>query len=118
VRAKLLKLRVGSGLKRQFERFASSGGGNLTLPQLKQALLHLGLDLNPTELKVLFSRLDSNASGKIRCTMSLYCDQELPVTPVSSFVLQLCGVGGVSVWTTTSDFVSLEVVRKVKLTGT
>jgi Ca2+-binding EF-hand superfamily protein len=65
VRTKLLKLRVGTGLKRQFERFNTSGSGTLTLPQLKQALRHLGLDLTPTELKVLFAKVDSSGSGKI-----------------------------------------------------
>ena len=71
VREKLLRLRVGSGLRRQFDRFDTANRGSLDVHQLRQALLYLGVDLTSQELRALFDKLDSNASGRIRCVLFL-----------------------------------------------
>ena len=70
VREKLLKLRVGTGLKRQFERFDTLRTGSLNITQLRQALAHLGVELTSQELRVIFDNIDSNGSGGIRCVFA------------------------------------------------
>ena len=65
VRQKLLRLRVGPDLRRQFSRFDTTGAGVLTPKQLRQALESLGIAITSQELRHLVARLDSNSSGRI-----------------------------------------------------
>ncbi len=65
LRNKLMRLRVGPDLRRQFQRFDTSGAGALTPAQLRKVLLYLGMELSSLELRQLVAKLDSNRTGRI-----------------------------------------------------
>jgi calmodulin len=52
-------------LRNSFEMFDKDGDGRLTLPDLKRAMLYLGLDPTHSQVKRMFKKIDSNNDGKI-----------------------------------------------------
>lgn len=65
VRQQMLRMRVGSSMRRQFERLDRDGSGTLEPEELQLALKACWLDLSAEEVMAIFQAMDRDNSGRI-----------------------------------------------------